>query len=64
MNFEYENVLSRQKAAVAGQKRAAQRKEPHGYMESACKFSSSGILHLHFCQGLLPKKMEFLSSQM
>ena len=62
-NFEYQNVLSRQTAAVAGQKRAAQWKEPHGYMESACKFSPSGILHLHFCHDLLPKKMKFWSSQ-
>ena len=30
VNFEYQNVLSRQTAAVAGQKRAAQWKEPHG----------------------------------
>ena len=63
VNFEYQNVLSRQTAAVAGQKRAAQWKEPHGYMESACKFSPSGILHLRFCQDLLPKKMKFWSSQ-
>ena len=32
-------------------------------MESACKFSPSGILHVHFCQDLLPRKMEFWSSQ-
>ena len=63
VNFEYQNVLSRQTAAVAGLKRAAQWKESHGYMESACKFSPSGILHLHFCQDLLPKKMEFWSCQ-
>ena len=63
VNFEYQNLLSRQTAAVAGLKRAAQWKESHGYMESACKFSPSGILHLHFCQDLLPKKMEFWSSQ-
>ena len=40
-------------------------KEPRGYMESACKFSPSGILHvyLHFCQDLLPRKIDFWSSQ-
>ena len=34
-------------------------------MESAWKFSPSGILHVHFCQDLkvLPMKMEFWSSQ-
>ena len=35
----------------------------YGYMESACKFSPSGILHVHFCQDLLPRKTEFWSSQ-
>ena len=38
-------------------------KEPHGYMEFACKFSPSGILHVHFCQDLRPRKIEFWSSQ-
>ena len=40
-------------------------KEPHGYMESAhsCKSLRSGILHVHFCQDLLPRKMEFWSTQ-
>ena len=37
-------------------------KEP-GYIESACKFSPFGMLHVHFCQDLLPRKMEFWSSQ-
>ena len=34
-------------------------KEPHGYVESACKFLPSGIVHVHFCQDLLPRKIEF-----
>ena len=36
-------------------------KEPHGYMESACKLPPSGILHvhMHFCQDPLPREIEF-----
>ena len=45
--------------------RLQDRREPHSerslVVHGICmQVLTSGILHLHFCQDLLPKKMEFL----